>query len=144
MMWMCIMANDIFKCDISSDIISAPPRICLEMFGGSMNIEEYRSKSQMVHTDILESPMVSHFMVLREDGQGDGHTSASLNGIKRPNVKETPTTTTTCEEQHSTQGEYIAFIKNKEKGQGPNPPQGPVAFSKNGTLMEFITPGEVA
>jgi len=43
--------------------IAAPPRMCLSMFGGDMDIEAYREESLTTHTVLVTPPFVSHAMI---------------------------------------------------------------------------------
>jgi hypothetical protein len=73
----------------------APPRIFLKMFGGHMDIEEYRVKSVNVRTVMVTPPFVSHAMILAEHAVNkcaadtpvieplrEGH--HELRGLRRP------------------------------------------------------------
>lgn len=159
-MWMCIMAKDVFGCDIYSTLVSAPPRFCLTMFGGEMTIEQYREKSLTTVCEILEPPMISHFMMLRQSHVGDhgyegsmGDGNPVISGIRRPHIDQTQIGTIdgAREEEDppsvgiSEEGSaYLQFIRKKEnERKNPEPPASTsqtIAFSKNGTLMEFIRP----
>ena len=131
-MWMCIMAKDVFGCDIYSNLISAPPRFCLTMFGGDMTIEDYRAKSLTTICEILEPPMISHFMMLRQshaDDNGYENTDDGnpiISGIRRP---QSNNATRPCAVGGTRQGQeseptpvelseegsaYLQFIRKKE------------------------------
>lgn len=159
-MWMCIMAKDVFGCDIHSNLISAPPRFCLSMFGGGMTIEEYRAKSQTIVCEILEPPMISHFMMLRQSHASDhGYENMDdgnpvISGIRRPQSGRAQATSVEGSrggsgppppaEASDESSAYLQFIRKKEnERKNPEPAASTsqtMAFSKNGTLMEFIRP----
>ena len=65
LMWMRIMAKRVFGTDLG-DFHAAPPRIFLKMFGGHLDIEEFRRKSQVSTTVMLAPPLVSYPLVQRE------------------------------------------------------------------------------
>ena len=67
LMWMRILAHEVFGCDID-ELKSAPPRIFLRMFGGHLSIDEFRAKSSVAMTVALEPPLVSHPIMLQEVG----------------------------------------------------------------------------
>lgn len=157
-MWMCIMAKDVFNCNIHSDLISAPSRLCLTMFGGNMTIEEYRSKSKTTVCEILEPPMISHFMMLKQSDANDqkyenmDDGNPVIIGIKRPQPDDPQTNKEdnnnvappSCGNLSQGSSAYLEFIKKKED-ERKNPESSTktaqtMTFSKNGTLMEFIRP----
>jgi hypothetical protein len=54
----------------SSDVFAlepAPPRIFLTMFGGHLEIDEFRSKSLVARTTLLTPPFISYSMILEEN-----------------------------------------------------------------------------
>ena len=65
LMWMRILAHEVFKCNID-ELNAAPPRIFLKMFGGHLDISDFRAKSQTVTTTVLKPPLVSYPMVMQE------------------------------------------------------------------------------
>lgn len=104
----------------------APPRIFLKMFGGHMDIEEYRVKSVSVRTVLVTPPFVSHAMVLEEhageltvasdtvveplrEGQHE------LRGLRRPTnpIQETKADTPLPESK------FDAYVKSKKKENKP-------------------------
>ena len=65
LMWMRILAQEVFGCNID-ELNAAPPRIFLTMFGGHLSIDEFRKKSHVATTALLHPPLVSYPMVLQE------------------------------------------------------------------------------
>ena len=65
LMWMRILAQEVFGCNID-ELNAAPPRIFLTMFGGHLSIDEFRQKSHVATTALLHPPLVSYPMVLQE------------------------------------------------------------------------------
>ena len=105
----------------------APPRIFLKMFGGHMDIEEYRSKSVNVRTVLVTPPFVSHAMVLEEhsvDKSEGGDTvieplregQHELRGLRRPTRVATDTRVTS-----GTESKFDAYMKTRRPNQNPRP-----------------------
>ena len=65
LMWMRILAQEVFHCNID-ELNAAPPRIFLKMFGGHLSIDEFRQKSRVATSALLRPPLVSYPMVLQE------------------------------------------------------------------------------
>jgi len=59
----------------------APPKFFLKMFGGHMDIDEFRAKSISTRTVLVTPPFVSHAMMLEEhSGTGGSTTSSGTSG----------------------------------------------------------------
>ena len=113
----------------------APPRVFLKMFGGHMDIEEYREKSVGTRTLLVTPPFVSHAMLLEEhSGQKGNQPSSStmvttpvapvieplregqheLRGLRRPtNPLPIPPNQNT-----PTESRFDAFVKSRARGGG--------------------------
>ena len=104
----------------------APPRMFLKMFGGHMDIEEYREKSVGTRTLLLTPPFVSHAMLLEEhSGQKGPQPSPmtpvieplregqhELRGLRRPtNPIPIPPNQNTPKESR-----FDAFVKSRVRG----------------------------
>lgn len=101
----------------------APPRIFLKMFGGHMDIEEYRAKSEHVRTVLVTPPFVSHAMVLEEhSGEQRAGTDTpiveplsegqhKMRGLQRP----THAIVGAKVEMPTTAGKFGAYIKTRTK-----------------------------
>lgn len=111
----------------------APPRMFLKMFGGHMDVEEYREKSLSTRTLLVTPPFVSHAMLLEEHSGQKGHQPSSvvttpvapvieplregqheLRGLRRPtNPLPVPPNQNT-----PTESRFDAFIKSRARGGG--------------------------
>jgi hypothetical protein len=74
-MWMRILAHEVFNCNID-ELNPAPPRIFLKMFGGHLTIEEFRKKCITTKTVLLKPPLISYPIVLQE--QSRDHSASSM------------------------------------------------------------------
>ena len=80
LMWMRIMAREVFKMNLGV-FPPAPPRMFLKMFGGHLTIEEFRAKSICAETVILTPPLVSYPIVLQENMDVNNPTHSTMDGI---------------------------------------------------------------
>jgi hypothetical protein len=111
--------------DVVFNAKEAPPRIFLKMFGGHMDIDEYRAKSVNVRTVLVTPPFVSHAMVLEEHSVDKTECSESgapiveplregqheLRGLRRPT---NPVQDNKCATQ-LTESKFDAYVKSKKK-----------------------------
>ena len=65
LMWMRIMAKEVFATDLG-EFHAAPQRIFLKMFGGHMDIDQFREKSIASQTVMMTPPLVSYPIVQQE------------------------------------------------------------------------------
>lgn len=98
LMWMRILAHEVFGCDID-ELKSAPPRIFLRMFGGHLSIDDFRAKSSVATTVALEPPLVSHPIMLQEVGDeskssAEGQRRGDLNLCRVPSAPAAGLSTT--------------------------------------------------
>jgi hypothetical protein len=114
---------------------AAPPRFFLKMFGGHMDIEEFRAKSLTTHTILVMPPFVSHAMILESHSiNKNGAESASttleeetkreelieplregqhmLRGLRRPTVPMSSPPPQTSENEVS---RFEAFVKERAR-----------------------------
>jgi len=117
------------------DAKGAPPRFFLKMFGGQMDIEEFRAKSLTTHTILVMPPFVSHAMILEchsteplatpdsnvEETKGEELVEAlregqhMLRGLRRPTRPLSPPPPTSQNET----SRFEKFIAENVKGDEP-------------------------
>ena len=111
----------------------APPRFFLKMFGGHMEIEEFRAKSLTTHTILIMPPFVSHAMILESysiDKAGPVNETKTeelfeplregqhmLRGLRRPTRPMSPPPPQPTQNEMS---RFQSFVKEKNGTGGGN------------------------
>jgi hypothetical protein len=103
----------------------SPPRIFLKMFGGHLDIDEYRAKSLNTRTLLVTPPFVSHAMLLEEHSGEKACPSEAvveplkegqhvMRGLRRPT---NPVTISSPEpETPPANSRFNVFLKSKVRG----------------------------
>lgn len=73
------------------DIVAAPPRLSLDIFGGPFSLERFRSLSKTCESTLIVPPFISSYMVCEERQMDTSKVSAlgingisSVRGLRRP------------------------------------------------------------
>jgi hypothetical protein len=80
------MAREVYGC---TEVVAAPPRFALAMFGGPYTIEQFRDDAKQAV--LLAPPFVTSYMVVEErrhaievEGERTEHATGTVRGLRRP------------------------------------------------------------
>ena len=135
------MASELYHV---KQVVAAPPRLALDVFGGPYSIEGFRGVSKRCEVTMVTPPFVSSYMVCEErDGEESGgprisalgfHGISSVRGLRRPAKPVDMGTKVTPE--HSP---YLELLKTR--GVSPHAPPADVSDHGNGKGGEATAAG---